>query len=184
MKKVLLLFAFFSLSISLVAQSTVQLDEKAGFKNFKLEDPYSKWKDSTTLYKRTNDSTAVYWYLGKCCNSVFEYPVDNVLLVFCKDKMIAIIITLEKFQKEYKVSQEYTKFDPSKHEAIKSKFNVLYGPPTSFGSDASENPYYSWQGKKVLLTAKYEYLGVENGDHETITIMSVKFLTSSISSGF
>jgi hypothetical protein len=183
MKHLILIVLYLCMSSALSAQTLDQLDQKAGFKNLKLNDDFSKYKDSVVFMKKSSDSSSVYRYTGSCCNSVFQFPVDNILLVFKSNKLVGIVITLQKFQKEYSTSQRYTKFDPINHESIKNSFQILYGPPTG-NQVNNENPTYSWQGKNVLLTSTYEYLGVQNGDQETITIMLNSYIINSVKSGF
>ncbi|MFB1003935.1 MAG: hypothetical protein QMC70_07355, partial [Bacteroidia bacterium] len=70
-------------------------------------------------------------------------------------------------------------------ESIKSSFSYLFGKPTSV--DAPENSgeiTHLWVGKKVLLTSKYEYMGVQNGDRQLINILDLQLLNKGIEDGF
>ena len=87
----------------LFAQTIDKLDQKNGFKDFTLGDTYSKWEGQLSLEGNYDDGSKAYLYKGTCCNKVFDYPVEKIILKFNNNKLIAIYITTEKFQKEYRL---------------------------------------------------------------------------------
>lgn len=186
MKKLLVLFfATFMLTTGLLAQTIDKLDEKNGFKDFTLGDNYSKWESQLRLEGSWDDGSKAYIYNGLCCNKVFNYSVEKIILRFSSNKLVGIYITTEKFQKGFKESGEYTKWRTDDFESIKSSFSYLFGKPTSVDApEGSGEISYLWTGKKVLLVSKYEYLGVQNGDRQQINIIDLNFANANIKSGF
>jgi|TARA_B110000902_G_scaffold177020_1_gene200763 hypothetical protein len=167
------------------AQTIDKLDTKNGFKDFTLGDSYTKWQSQTKFEGSWDDGTKAYLYTGSCCNKVFSYAIDKIVLRFSANKLVGIYITTEKFQKGYAESGIYTKWRTDDFESIKSSFSYLFGKPTSV--DAPENSgeiTHLWVGKKVLLTSKYEYMGVQNGDRQLINILDLQFLNKGIEDGF
>ncbi|MBP6302795.1 MAG: hypothetical protein KBB37_05810 [Bacteroidia bacterium] len=185
--KILFTSIFVSLIFStpLFAQTIDKLDEKNGFKDFKLGDTFLKWQNQIVLEGNWDDSSKAYLYKGPCCDKVFEYPIDKIVLRFKNNKMVGIYITTKKFQKGYIESRVNTKWRTDDFESIKASFSYLFGNPSSF--DMPENSgmvTHLWLGKKVLLTSTYEYLGIENGDRQQINILDISILNSKIKNGF
>lgn len=179
------IFTFLIISTSIFAQTIDKLDEKNGFKDFTIGDNFTKWENQLIYEGKLDDGSKAYLYKGNCCNKVFNYSVEKIILRFSSNKLVGIIITTEKFQKDYKESGEYTKWRSDDFESIKSSFSYLFGKPTSVdAAEGSGEVTYIWAGKKVLLLSKYEYLGVQNGDRQQIFIFDINFLNSDIKNGF
>ena len=166
-------------------QTINKLDEKNGFKDFKLGDSYTKWSNYLTFDGTWKDGSKAYVYTGNCCNTVFEYDIESIILRFYSEKLVAIILTTKKFQESFDVSGQYTNWRSKDFESIKTSFSILFGPPT--GLDKGENTgtiTHSWIGKKVVLFSVYEYLGTISGDRQKIIIGDLNFSNSDIQNGF
>jgi len=173
------------ISTGLFAQTIDKIDEKNGFKDFTLGDNLTKWESQLSYEGNWDDGSKAYLYKGTCCNKVFNYSVEKIILRFSSNKLVSIYITTEKFQKGYKESGEYTKWRSDDFESIKSSFSYLFGKPTSVDApEGSGEVTHYWAGKKVILSSKYEYLGVQDGDRQQINIVDINFLNSGIKSGF
>lgn len=134
------------------------------------------------LIKVNDDETKTYLYKGDCCKKVFNYPIEYIALRFLKDKLIAIYIMTEKFQKPYKESGEHTTWRSSDFESINSSFSQIFGEHTSENLD--NDITYIWKGNKVMLVSKYEYLGVNNGDRQNIVLIDIAALKELSNNGF
>ena len=185
MKTLLTTILTLLLYTGLFAQTIDKLDEKNGFKDFTLGDNLTKWGNQLSYEGKWDDGSLAYLYKGTCCNKVFSYEIEKTILRFSKNKLVGIYLTTQKFQKGYKESGEYTKWRSDDFESIKSSLSYLFGKPTTVDTpkDTGEVKYI-WAGKKVMLLSKYEYLGVQNGDRQQISIVDINFLNSDINSGF
>ena len=75
-------------------QGLTNLDEKYGFNKFKLEEPFSKYKNSCKFLYGDNDNVKKYEYVGASINGVFGYfKVKDLYLHFYKDKLKEIEIS-------------------------------------------------------------------------------------------
>ncbi len=185
MKKIALIILSFFLLATAFGQTIDKLDEKNGFKDFTLGDSYTKWQSQLKFEGNWNDGTKAYIYTGYCCQKVFDYAVDKIVLRFNGDKLVGIYITTKNFQKGYAESGEYTKWRSDDFESLKSSFSYLYGKPTSYDApEGSGEVTYIWTGKKVILFSKYEYLGIQNGDRQQIIVADMIFLNKGIEDGF
>lgn len=181
-------FLFFSILIifnGLSAQSITQLDQKNGFKEFKIGDSYSKWRDQLDyIGSKNNGKNKAYLYKGECCKMVFEYPLEEIMLVFIDNKLNSIRLTLEQIQKKYELSGSYTEIDLSTFKSLNSSFIKLFGKPTDFFTSENDEKFFcTWNGKKVLLLTMWEYLGYKSGDRNVISI-SKNELSKKIKNGF
>jgi hypothetical protein len=173
-------------------QSTIQLDALNGFKEFKLGDSYTKWmEDLLELNQTGKNNERMYKYVGSCCQSVFEFPVDGIILGFYNEKLVRIAITLQNFQEYYDC--EHTIFGQQGYPELKSNFTALFGEQTGFNV-ASESqmrsnqqiPHIlsSWTGDKVKLLIAYYYIGVQDGDYVVVLVSDVAFYKMKLESGF
>lgn len=186
MKKLfLLLYITFCISHSGTCQTIDKLDVKNGFKDFTLGDNFSKWQSQLSFEGDFDDGSKAYLYNGGCCNKIFNYNVEKIILRFRNNKLASINITTEKFQKGYDETGKYTDWRTDDFESIKSSFSILFGKPTNvkMPKESGEVTHF-WSGKKVLLISKYENLGYKNGDRQQISIIDISALKSSIESGF
>lgn len=172
---------------ALVAQSTFDLDNKNGFKDFKLGDPFSKYSNQLEYLGILDgtDNVKGYRYIGYCCKTVFEFNVEDINLEFKNNKLTKILITLEKFQKEYEISGQFTKYDQSNYNKLNSSFTTLFGKPTGYDADDKTGAFYTgWEGEKVVLVTKFLFICSKCGDQAWISIEDKKAQTEILNSGF
>jgi hypothetical protein len=181
MKKLTSLIFSLFICTMIYSQTIDKLDEKKGFKDFILGDSYEKWQSQLKFEGASDDGSRAYVYIGSCCNKVFNYPVDRIVLRFNNSELVAIYITTMRFQKEYEYSGKYTEWRTVDFENIKSSFSSLFGPPTHVDAP---NDRYIWLGKKVMLISKYENLGVKEGDRQQITVVNISYLNKNVNNGF
>lgn len=185
MKILIVLILSVILSAELQAQTIDMLDKKNGFKDFSLGDTFTKWQNQLEFESNLDNGSKEYLYTGSCCNKVFNYPVKQILLRFNDERLVAIYITTENFQKPFSESGEYTTWRSDDFESIKSSFSVLFGEPTTMDHEkGSGNVSYIWKGKKVILFSIYENLSVTKGDRQLIVIADMSASKKAIEDGF
>jgi hypothetical protein len=94
----LILFIMFLISTA-IGQTITKLDDKNGFKDFTLGDSLIKWHNQLNFEANWEDDTKAYLYTGSCCQKLFDYQVEKIILRFSEEKLVGIYITTEKFQK-------------------------------------------------------------------------------------
>ena len=182
MKKLLLILL--CLPMIGFGQDIDKLDEKKGFKDFKLGDTYTKWQSQITHNKSLdNQYTKGYLYSGNCCQKVFNYPVEQIILRFKEDILVGIHITTKKFQQEFAKSGRHTEWRADDFESINNSFSRLFGEFTSYDTRNSEMSFI-WEGEKVILFSNYDYLGVKNGDRQIIHVIDMKYHNLLSNDGF
>jgi hypothetical protein len=156
----------FSLFIAFIINSQVstKLDEKNGFKDFQIGDSYDKWK--VNLIKVSGNADKLkYKYTGSCCQQVFDYDVEEILLEFKNNKLINIIITLEQWEKstsENDFTNLATCFDNI--DNLATKFETLFGKHSDYKKDEKTGIItYGWFGNKIALTCSMQYQGIRAG---------------------
>ena len=176
--KQLLKSTFLSLFISTLAfsQSIEKLDEKNGFKDFKLGDTFYKWQNSLT-YLRLQNNVKRYKYNGSCCNTIYEYPLDSIMLDFVDNKLIQINL----LHKAVPARGSYIKSDISK---IYSKLINSFGVFTTKDTSNDSKMFLFWIGKKVDLLYVYTYLGVSEGQKYEVIIFDKVYTNKRKSEGF
>lgn len=157
--RVLLITIFILSCTSIISQNhpiSSKLDEKHGFKDFKIGDDFNKWAGEL-LYTNSDEGGAKYYkYIGKCCNKIFSYDIETIRLGFKKDKLgMILLITPTDYigGSKIKISDEFY--------SIKSNLDLLLeveSPITSKNSEGSDF-YAIWMGKKILLILEYEFMG-------------------------
>ncbi len=80
--------------VHLKAQSITDLDNKRGFKDFKLGDNYYQWSASIQLIK-VDETKKQYLYNGNCCNTLFDYSVEKIDLIFENNVLTIILVKLK-----------------------------------------------------------------------------------------
>ena len=182
MKKLLLILL--CLPMIGFGQNVKKLDEKKGFKDFKLGDAYSKWQSQITPNKISdNKYSKAYIYVGECCQQVFNYPLENIILRFQENILVSIHITTKKFQKEFAKSGINTEWRPDDFESINNSFTRLFGEFTSYDT-RKQKVSFIWEGEKVILFSNYDYLGVKNGDRQIIHVIDMKYHNLLSNDGF
>ena len=129
MKK--LTISILSLISTLVSfsQSINDLENKKGFKEFKLGDSYNKWSNQLKeINNSTNYSEKLYHYEGYCCKQAFQNEVDHIFLSFKDNKLIEITVFLKYFRGS-KNSDLHIGFEeyPEPYMRLLNDFNSIFG---------------------------------------------------------
>lgn len=172
--KHLLKLTFLCLFLSTItySQSIEKLDEKNGFKDFKLGDSFYKWQNELTL-QGTKNNVKTYKYNGTCCNTVYEYPLESILLDFADNKLVEIsLLHKTGASSELDIAKIYKKLIDS--------FGVFSDKDTSNNGKV----FMYWFGEKVDLLYVWTYLGVNVGQSYEILIYDKVFLDKKTSDGF
>ena len=85
-----LLYLLLFLTCNCFSQTIDKLDERNGFKDFKLGDSFDKWKTSLEYIGINPDEEKLYKYTGVCCKDVFDSQAENIELIFAKNGLIYI----------------------------------------------------------------------------------------------
>jgi len=145
----------------LFSQSTIDLDEKKGFKDFILGDDYSKWSNDLKFDENVGEKK-YYAYTGTCCQQVFQYDLENIILGFKDNKLVIIYLITTKNK-----STNTNEFPFLEYVSIKSSFTSLFGKPYEYANDNSGNIISTWNGENVFLTLEEIYLGIK-GESDNI----------------
>jgi hypothetical protein len=144
MKRFIVLAALLSSTLSW-SQSVDELDEKGGFKEFKVGDDLSVHQDKIKFMK-TLDNADTKLYLVKERVSVKSYT-GEIELEFYKGKVQEVIVSFK--------NQSTGDF-----EDILKSLETLYGPSDKSKPKASEverfEKLYTWSGKKITLRIGYD----------------------------
>ncbi|WBM74829.1 hypothetical protein [Saprospira grandis] len=177
------LLIFLAIGFMGQAQSLAQLDQKKGFKEFQLGDSYTKWSDALSYKGSYSDGAKEYLYTGACCQQLFNYELDRILLRFYEGKLVGIHLRTEKTQESYEVSGKYTNWQIDDLENLVGLFSNLFGKPSDVGKNEDGVSFF-WQGKKVLLVATYKYLGVSYGDRLEVKVLDDPYFRGFLGNGF
>jgi hypothetical protein len=181
MKTITSILFIMLLIVNATGQTIDKLDDRNGYKDFTLGDSFLKWQDQLKFEADWENDSKAYLYTGVCCQKVFDYNVDKIILRFSKEKLVGIYITTEKFRKVDAESGQNIKWRNDDFESIKSSFSELYGEPSTYdASEGSNDLTYIWLGKRVVLFSKYEFLGVQKGDRQQIIVADLYFLNKGI----
>ena len=110
---------------------------------------------------------------------MFGEDVESISVVVKNNKIVALEISLHKFQKSMtNLDKGWDYF-----ESIENQFTALFG--AYYGTDMSDgNRITEWQGARTVLHLNYDYYGVVNGDRVIARITHKDYLMNSINSGF
>lgn len=186
MKKLIYLLTVISLTtLTGKSQSSVQLDEKNGFKDIKLGDSFSKWS-SQLKYIDTRDGTEkIYKYVGTCCQDVFGTAVESIDIIFANDKIIYIGITLKPYQ-DNRANGMPAKFRHPNDDFNKLvvNFKSLFGDTQEGVPNENAGLMYSkiWEGQKVVLLADYYFMG--SYDFSKISVLDKTYFKKKKENGF
>lgn len=189
MKRQSILFLFVCLLTSALttnSQTIAKLDEKNGFKDFKLGDTYETWSSNLTYVSTTTDGEKRYTYTGTCCQEVFTTSVQEIDLLFSSDnKLVYITIFLKPYQ-DYRGTNTPAAFNypNDNYELLVINFKSLFGAAEKVYPDNSANVFYSncWAGSKVVLITSYYFYS--NYDYSRVTVMNKDYYTKKKESGF
>lgn len=185
MKVLKLIFLSIFLAPIISAQTIDKLDTKNGFKEFTLGDPFTKWQSQCEFEDFYENGTKGYTFIGECCNKVFNYEIDQIILRFYSDTLVGIDITSKELQKSFAETGAYTIWRDGDIESIRHSLSNLFGEATGVGmSRSSGDLSYEWVGEKVYLFLQYNYFGPLKGDRINIRIISLDYLKSSVQEEF
>lgn len=170
LKPIITLCASILFGIAAHSQTISDLDKKNGFKDFKMGDFYSKWKNDIR-YKGTmknGSNIKVYTYIGVCCRQAFSYDLDSIELGFLDGRLTVIYLTTKQFQEAgYDTDRGiYTRWNGTKDfDKLKEALISYFGNYDSVeeAGNSGDISYY-WVGKKVILELTYDYLSIDKGD--------------------
>lgn len=176
--KIMLKLAFLCFFISTItfSQSIEKLDEKNGFKDFKLGDSFYKWQNNLN-YQGSKNDVKRYFYNGPCCNTIYNYPIESILLDFADNKLVQIAL----LHKSVPESGSYTKIDMAK---IYSPLIDSFGIFTTKDTTNDSKMFLYWLGKKVDLLYVWTYLGVSEGQQYEIIVSDSELSNREKSDGF
>jgi len=173
MKFKYILTALILLISSLVhSQSVKDLDDKNGFKSYKLgtsKELIDKIFGIVKVGPKEN-----YIVIRNPEKKVFDFNVKRVELTFDKDNLLGCIdIILEEGQRNLEIG------------VLAPYFEALFGNKTGWGEVGdSGDGYERWAGKNVGLEVYYHYKGYQIGWIPEIKVYSLKFLKEISDDGF
>lgn len=157
-----------------LAQPNRVVDEKNGFKDFKLGDPKQKWADNIVFEKSVGEMK-MYRYDGPCCQQVFDSQVEKILLGFSNQTNKLVVIYITTPHRPYKVLEGYLTH-------YESGFNNAFGKPQSteheyLSGQNLEQWTYTWYGTNSSIDLRAYYGPVENGEmYSSVYVMDKRFV--------
>ncbi len=184
MKKVILFTILcFSISFSGKAQSIDALDERNGYKDFKIGDSFEKYNGKLIFrdYLKNDSNTPTYLVKQEFLYSdLFGYKIKAITLTFKANKLIMIDIWLKEIVPEGVVWS----FNADDFTNITNQFKSLFGDQKygMFNDDNGTNMMMIWKGKKVELWVKFVFRGtMEGGHYIKVTVVDAPMLNRSSS---
>jgi hypothetical protein len=172
-------FAFGTITTMAQNVPNPKLDEKRGFRDLILGDPFSKWQTKIVFDNNTKGGFKVYHLTSTSEYTVYGKDVREIQLTFDKNTLIGISIITDFYQKMPKNQSEYDLYFPkielTEISHIVSGLNKLFGNYNSI-SEADPNNgkgelfEYSWSGKCVKLWLSY-CNEINNGSWASILIL-------------
>lgn len=162
--KITSLIVLFFITSSIYSQTNFKLDQKKGFKDILIGDPFSKWQSKITFKGNSSNGGEIYILNNLKDYNVFNKEVILVKLFFKNQKIIAIEIRTDYYQKKPVNFDKYILYSPeiNIHEIdnIISGFNNLFG---EYESVSKANPNttesalfdYKWRGNCISLFLSY-----------------------------
>lgn len=158
MKKHLLhlVLSLFMSSIA-ISQNIQSLDDKNGFREFKIGDPFSKWKSNLELISSSNDEKT-YFYKGNCCQTFMGVKIEKISLVFLNNKLDNISILLDE------TNAKDVSLKLKEYSYVRDKIIDEFGEPSKKNVDSNKGEIVSyWFGNKIALIFFSTYKGYEKG---------------------
>lgn len=172
MKRTLFLFALFAISLNFTfSQSKANLDQKNGFKSYKLGTP-KREVDAVNILKDLGNN--VYMVTSNKDKTVFDLEVESVSLRFNHlDELVSIRILIRKGEKNGEIG------------VLGPYFDALYGRKTAAGkAETGGDVYEYWEGEKVLLYVYYEFLPHDHMWQPTILVSNIDAVMNQFNDGF
>ncbi len=182
-----LLFLIFSFQAnSLLAQSIEKLDEKNGFKSFKIGDNKSKYEGNLTFSEFiAEDKITVYSYSGNEPDLylVFDTKIDFIKLFFdSSNKLIGISL-----YKKYSPNGDHFGEAINDNKILLNNFEELFGKANGkidVTTSKVERIGFSWTSKNLVLEVTVNYWGLKVGSGNAILIFKKSYLRKKLDSGF
>ena len=192
MKSSISFFLSLILTTSSFSQTINDLENKKGFKEFRLGDSYHKWSNQLREISNTsNNSDKLYHYEGYCCRQAFQNEVDHIFLSFKDNKLIDITVFLKNFRVS-KNSDLQIGFEeyPEPYMRLLNDFNSIFGNYNKKSLSGTEDAIFDggemwstyWESQNVVLIVKYHnYLKY---DYSTFSILDKNELIRKRQSSF
>ncbi len=138
------ILVFMACTLGMKAQNTRNLDLIKGVSIFKFGTDTSEIKEKRLRSRSLQDSRHVvyYQYTGDSLKTIFNVPVNEVLLYYYKNQLFRIDVNFGSLSKEY-TSQEYNQ--------VQQQLEKLYGTEKVklAMSGAVILGGFRWEGKKI-----------------------------------
>jgi hypothetical protein len=154
------------------AQSVKVLDEKYGFKDIRLDDPYSKWAEKTILLSSKGNEKSVK--MKNLTNYSFAgFYSDRLILNFTNDYIVNITVSLAFQQADVK-NGKYIIWSLDEFNRVASSLESLFGKTEIKMERELDVPYKEWIGDKIKLIFGYSHTGVGGKDNGIMMITKIK----------
>jgi hypothetical protein len=186
-QKTILLIALVTIFVNAIGQDLSKLDEKNGFKTFKLGDSKSKYEGKLKFWKYIqNDNSTGYFYTGNESElfNVFELSFDYIKLFFDNSNKLVGILILKEYSGDDRNHYQIALADNKK---LLGNFSSMFGKATGVINDedkSSTSLGLSWVSNNVELMVTVNYYGFDTGSDNEIMIFKKEFLEGRINSGF
>ena len=157
MQKTILLISFIFLNYSFCFGQEINkiLDDKNGFKDFKIGDDFSKWQNQSEEIS-LNLNGNYYKYIGDCCKNVFNTELLEIILFFKNNKLEEIILTTP-----IKISDTLLAMGPD-YYSLKSNFEEIFKQKSNtFKGEKPGDFVCGWRGENIILFLTAENLGLK-----------------------
>lgn len=153
------------------SQSIEKLDQKNGFKSYKLGTPKKEIKYKFGLINTANN---IHKVLNNPDKTVFDLEVESVILRFNHlDELVSIRILIRKGEKNGEIG------------VLGPYFDALYGRKTAAGkAETGGDVYEYWEGEKVLLYVYYEFLPHDHMWQPTILVSNIDAVMNQFNDDF
>lgn len=142
MRTLLLVSILLALTPTLRSQTLQNLDKKFGIKGLRLETEVTAYRSKIAFKYKEKDGKAYYKYTGSDMSEILDIPVEQVGLIFYKNKLYLISVTFKKI----------TEMD---EKELYHKLAELFGKPTvgqTSEKDVFEHDWgYQWETEKVFM---------------------------------
>lgn len=131
-------------------------------KNLKLVTIFQNGEKDLTIIN-SDENGNYYRYIGKCCQKLFNYDLEEIRLSFKNKKLEAIylITPIQKNESKEWISSEYNN--------LKISFEELFKQKSSTTPDETKGNFSSfWIGKKLTLILTFDYQGLKQFDEKFI----------------
>jgi hypothetical protein len=150
-----ILFFAFMLPILSLSQSLSKLDQKNGFKSFRLGDSFDTWSSYVYFEKDWGDGVKSYVYNGECCKDLYGVKTQKIVLGFRQNKLVRINVAFEvpSYHGTYdiilkKLEGEFGKSSFEKNEWKYKESDYEYQKRISYRNE--------WVGEKISMVLDFD----------------------------